>query len=241
MSGPYVIVWDLDGTLGEFSRLNDRSASAEPVTVRLRPGLEAALRQLSKAGFIHTALTLATPMYAELALRGTGLRSLFARVDGLGQRKKGDAAGIAEALGIEDQQRPHRMFFVGDHPWNDAPRDSRIVFHLEPLALARHADELVRLVLHLRDLGAGSLRQGFDRLRKRSWWRRLWSWRKERTGTPVYRRVTGLGRVVLVQRPQEAPVIGFPDGVSQPLEADERQFVPGPITAEVQAEFLRQS
>ena len=236
MSGPHVIVWDLDGTLGEFSGLNGLGESVEPVSVRLRPGLEAALRQLSAAGFVHTLLTLATPLYAELALRGTGLRPLFTRVEGLGQRHKGDAAGVAQAMGMTEEERPHRLLFVGDHPWSDSPQDPRVVFHLEPLALIRPADELVRLVLHLRDLGAGSLRHGFDCLRSQSWRRWLWPW-GEAAGRPVYRRVAGLGRVVLVQRPDEAPVIGFPDGVRRPAETEERCFVPGPITMVVQAEM----
>src|SRR5262245_10675786 len=128
----YVIVWDLDNTLGEFTALHVQGECPSPVAVRVRPGLAGALRQLSEAGFVHTLLTLATPLYAEMVLRATGLRPFFSRVDGFGQRGKGDAAGLGNVFGLTAEQRPHRMIFIGDHPLFDEPRDPRVVFHLEP-------------------------------------------------------------------------------------------------------------
>jgi hypothetical protein len=221
----YVIVWDLDGTLGDFSALLNHRNSTEPVTLRVRPGLADALRTLADAGFVHTLLTLATPRYAELALAGAGLRSFFTRVEGVGQRDKGDAAGVGGALGLSEEDRPHRMLFVGDHPHYDEPRDRRVVFHLEFCALSRPACELQNLILNLRDGGNGSIRGGFDRLlRQVPWWRRLW--RRPRPGTPLPRSVPGVGDVVLFDRADGCPVVGFRDAPAASAKASEHRFVP---------------
>ncbi|MCI0458568.1 MAG: HAD family hydrolase, partial [Gemmataceae bacterium] len=91
MGTPYLIVWDLDNTVGEFDELQRADGNPEGVWVLVRPGLAEALALLTREGFTHSLLTLASPRYAELALRGTGLRDSFARVEGFGQRGKGDA------------------------------------------------------------------------------------------------------------------------------------------------------
>src|SRR5262245_7294465 len=105
----FVLVWDLDDTLGNFHVLTDTRRWTEPATVHLRPGIAAVLERLSAEGFVHTVLTLASSAYAELALRGTGLRHHFAEVSGVGQRHKGDADGIAQTFGIAPEECPHRM------------------------------------------------------------------------------------------------------------------------------------
>ena len=95
MASPaYLIVWDLDRTLGVFDGLEKLRAVNERAQVELRPGIGASLDRLSREGFSHTVLTLATPDYAELALRGTGLRHHFLEVACQGQRPKGDVEGI---------------------------------------------------------------------------------------------------------------------------------------------------
>jgi hypothetical protein len=230
----HVIVWDLDNTLGDFSALTGQGESSQPVRVRLRPGLEAVLHELAGAGFEHTLLTLATPAYAEAVLRGTGLRRFFARVEGLGMRGKGDAAGLGAALGIPENQRPHRMVFVGDHPLFDEPQDPRVVFHLEPCALTRPAADLGRLVLHLRETGGGSLRQGFERVcGARTGWRALWPFGRDREGVPVRRTVPGVGNLVMVRRVEGCPVIGFAS-LPEPAEAaGECEFVPAQQLAQL--------
>src|SRR5262245_15009586 len=92
----FIVVWDLDRTLGEFSALERvRPDDGANVTVWLRPGIHDALARLSGEGFSHVALTLATPTYAAMALRGTGLDVHFIEIAGAGQRRKGDALGIA--------------------------------------------------------------------------------------------------------------------------------------------------
>lgn len=241
MRTPHVIVWDLDGTLGEFAILTEKSESTEPVSLRVRPGLPEALRRLTEAGFLHTVLTLATPLYAEVVLRGTGLRPYFLRVEGLGQRGKGDAEGIGDSLGIPDDDRPHRMLFVGDHPLFDAPQDPRVVFHLEPCGLARSADDLARLVLHLRDRGGGSLRRGFDRLAQTGpWWRRAWPFRPRMNGEPLRRVVPEVGELMLARRSDGPPVIGFAEYPHPSAEPVEHSFVPAELTAQVMAEQVKE-
>jgi hypothetical protein len=221
----YLIVWDLDGTLGDFSALLNRGNSTEPVTLRVRPGLADTLRELADAGFAHTLLTLATSRYAELALAGAGLRPFFSRVEGVGQRDKGDAAGLGSAMGLSEEDRPHRMLFVGDHPHYDEPRDRRVVFHLEFCTLSRPARELQNLILNLRDGGNGSIRGGFDRLlRQVPWWRQLL--RRPRPGTPLPRSVPGVGDVVLFDRANGCPVVGFRDPPGVSAKASEHRFVP---------------
>lgn len=158
----FVVVWDLDDTLGSFNSLTDTRRWSQRATVHIRPGIREALERLSAEGFVHTVLTLASPAYAELALRGTGLRRHFAEVAGVGQRKKGDVEGIASAFGIPPEEWPHRILFIGDHPMYDPPRSPEVVFHLEVHALDRPAGDLAELILTLRDHGGGSLRRGFD-------------------------------------------------------------------------------
>jgi len=193
----YVVVWDLDRTLGLFDPL----ASAPPneaVTVYLREGIAQALEQLSAMGFTHTVLTLASPRYADIALRGTGLRDHFVEVSGVGERAKGDAEGIGDKLGIAGDERGDRMFFVGDHPIFDAPQDARVVFHLEPNALHRRAQSVVSLVGTLRELGSGSLRAGFDAMLG------------DRTGVKAHHIAhDGVGDLLLIPRTQQCPVICF--------------------------------
>jgi hypothetical protein len=238
VTDPYVIVWDLDLTLGDFSAMSGQSDDAAPVTVRVRPGIAEALHALSGAGFLHTVLTLATPLYAEIVLRGTGLRQFFVRVEGLTQRIKGDAAGIGDALGVRESERPHRMLFVGDHPLFDAPQDPRVLFHLEPFALSRPAADLTRLVLHLRDSGGGSLRQGFDRLvRQRRWWQRLWPLGdKGASDKPVHRSLPGIGDLLLLACEERCQVIGFEKAPEPAHPSAQHQFVPDEVAAQVLAE-----
>ena len=51
MTRPYVIVWDLDGTIGVFKALNHSIGADTPVSVEIRPGMAETLQKLSRAGF----------------------------------------------------------------------------------------------------------------------------------------------------------------------------------------------
>ena len=218
MPSPFVIVWDLDHTLGAFDTL-EGAQPRDPVTVELRPGIDEALTQLSQEGFSHTVLTLATPTYAEIALRGTGLRDHFIEVAGAGQRNKGDVEGIAHLLDMKLSDCPHHMLFVGDHPLMDAPRGGGgVVFHVELDALSRPADDLLALVLALRDSGDGSLARGFDAL--------------ARQGEPAdgMRRLAldGVGRLLLMPSEHNPPVVAFEEAGSHSSTAV--TFEPGAVT-----------
>jgi hypothetical protein len=238
VSDPYVIVWDLDGTLGDFEALHARGECSEPITVKVRPGMAEALRTLTEEGFVHTLLTRAAPLYAEVALRAAGLRPFFVRVEGAGQRGKGDAVGIAETFGLAERHRPHRMFFVGDLPVFDEPRDPRIVFHLEPCFLSRSAVEVARLVLHLREVGGGSLRQGFDLLANPIRW---WQWVIPLTprmpiDRPVRCSVPAVGQLVLMVRKDGCPIVVFENPAEPAMTPTEHSFVPAEVIALVRAE-----
>ena len=240
MGQRHVIVWDLDGTLGDFTELEKHPKSAQPIRLQLRPGLDAALRQLSAAGFIHTVLTVGTKQYASLVLHGTGLAGHFALIEGRDERPKGDAAGIAAHLGIAEADRPHCMFFVGDRLLFDQPEDPRVVFHLELWALTRPAEELTRLLLHLRDLGCGSVRQGFDRIgRNKIGWRRYWPWAKPMpVGKPVRRALPRLAPLLFLARGEECPVIGFEKPPEQETAAQECLIVPAEVEARLSPSSL---
>jgi hypothetical protein len=231
---PYVIVWDLDGTLGDFSALEKQADANEPVRILVRAGLAEALRDLSAAGFVHTLLTVASHRYAEIVLRGTGLTPYFDRVEGRGERGKGDAAGIGTLLGLPENAWPDQMLFVGDRLMFDEPQDPRIVFHLELCALTRSADDLRRLVLHLRDRGGGSLRCGFDRLgSERTGWKKFWPWTGPLpVGKPVRRSVAGVGDLVLAVRAEGCPVIGFEKPPELSYPASEHLLVPASFQPE---------
>jgi hypothetical protein len=225
----HVIVWDLDGTVGDFEALV-KSSSDAPVRVKTRPGLAATLRSLHAAGFAHSLLTMATPTYAAIALRGTGLFEAFERVEGQGQRRKGDAAGVAAAFGIPAEEMPHRLIFVGDRMVFDEPDHPQVVFHLEPFALVRPAQQLERLVVRLRDAGGGSLHEGFRALglgpRR---WQRLWRRSPLAVGKAARRDVVGLGPLVLLKRQDECPVIGYERGPLPVAAADEHTIIPAQV------------
>jgi hypothetical protein len=229
----HVIVWDLDGTLGDFTELERQPKSIEPICLQLRPGLDKALRQLSAAGFIHTVLTVATKPYADLVLHGTGLADHFALVEGRSERPKGDAAGIAAHFGIAEADRPHGMFFVGDRLMFDQPADPQIVFHLELWALTRPAEELARLLLHLRDLGNGSVRQGFDRIgRNRIGWRRYWPWSEAMpVDKPVRRTLPRVAPLLFLARTEDCPVIGFEKPPEPESAPEECRMIPTDVEA----------
>jgi hypothetical protein len=235
---PHVIVWDLDLTLGRFDGLVRRQDGAEPVPVAVRPHLAEALAALGTAGFRHALLTLATPLYADLALRGTGLRDHFTLVEGLGQRGKGDAVGVGAALGVAEADLPHRLLFVGDHPVNDEPRDPRVLFHLEVFAMSRSAKDLAALALALRDLGGGSLREGFEELGRRApWWRRLWRFGPSLpTDRPVRRSLPGLPPLLLMHRREDCPVIAFARPPDPAVPATETSFVPAAVVSPLRTE-----
>ena len=104
MGQRHVIVWDLDGTLGDFTELEKHPKAAHPIPLQLRPGVREALRQLTAAGFIHTVLTVATKQYADLVLHGTGLAEQFALIEGRSERPKGEKPGTCS-------------HFVAKAPW----------------------------------------------------------------------------------------------------------------------------
>jgi FMN phosphatase YigB (HAD superfamily) len=196
---PYVIVWDLDRTIGLFDAL-EHPRGAREVTVALRPGIREAVAELDRLGFKQTVLTLASERYAEIALRGSGLHDAFVEVACAHQRKKGDAEGIARLLGIPAEERQHRMLFVGDHPLFDVPNDNDVVFHLEPNALRRHAKHVVALATTMRDAGGGSLGRGFAHL--------LGAAKRTKDGIHGLAHDV-LGTVLMVRPPDRCPVICF--------------------------------
>jgi hypothetical protein len=175
-------------------------------------------------------LTMATPEYADLALRGTGLREYFERVEGQGQRRKGDVAGLASVFGIPPAEAPSQILFVGDRLVFDEPDDPEVVFHFEPFALARPADQLERLVVHLRTAGNGSLREGF---RKIGLGARKWYQLRPRpplpVGKPCQRYVRGLGSLILCERQNECPIIGYEETPPPGTNAEEHCFVPAQV------------
>jgi hypothetical protein len=238
MGIPRVIVWDLDGTLGNFDPLEKNWTSNSAITVATRPGLAKALQALGRAGFVHSLLTLATPAYAAVALRGTGLHEHIARVEGQGQRKKGDVAGLATAFGITATEAPARMLFVGDRMIFDEPDHPEVVFHLEPFALTRPAHELERLVLRLREAGAGSIREGFRALGTggRKKWYHVRRQASLPAGRPAQRHVRGLGSLLLFERRGECPVIGYERAPAPAAAAEEHCFIPAVVRGKDGAE-----
>ncbi len=229
-----LIVWDLDDTLGDFRALEGARAADAPVRIRSRPGIAGSLRALGRAGFDHAVLTTAAPLYAEVALRGAGLREFFARVEGRGQRRKGDAAGVAAGFGIAPCELADRVLFVGDRLDFDEPDDPEVVFHLEPWALTRPAAELTRLVLHLRRAGRGSIRDGFRRFGQGAGSWRVWKRRPPMpVGQAVLRRADGLGPLALLERAGACPVVGFAEPPAAGAVAGEHEVIPSRVAAEV--------
>lgn len=249
MTRPYVIVWDLDGTIGVFKALNHSIGADTPVSVEIRPGMAETLQKLSRAGFVHTVLTLATPTYAEAALRGTNIRSYFDRVEGRGQRGKGDAAGLGDVFGLTPAERPERMLFIGDIPFYDQPADVNVVFHLETV-VSRPADDFARLVLGMRDAGRGSIRRGFEAfvrfgLRGEPGTVPGEEPDSDRTlpiGRLVRSDVQGVGPLLMCLPENSCPIVGFGDGL-EAGRGEQHHFVPtavlGPGEAGTPGEWPR--
>lgn len=227
MIEPYVIVWDLDGTLGEFSALEGNCDADEPVEISVRPGLSECLMSLSSLGIKHTVLTMASPIYAELALRGAGVRQHFTRVECMGQRRKGDVLGISGDFGIPATAVGDRILFVGDRMPFDEPDHPDVVFHLELCATIRPADRFERLVLLLLDAGQGSFRVGFRKLvatKQRRW---LFGWqRKEPAAKPIQLKLRDMDDLLLFERIGACPVIGYEKPPAPPVVIDRRRFIP---------------
>ena len=228
MDRKHLLVWDLDGTLGDFSALQNCTDLRQSIEVRLRPGIRACLDTLGAAGFSHTLLTLGQTQYAETVLRGCGLRDAFACVEGHDRRAKADADGLAKLFAISNEQRPHRMLFIGDHPIWDAAEDPRIVFHFEPYGLTRSAQTLAALIFHLRKKGKGSLCLGFDQVLGGRWgWRRLPLLGGKNSSAQVQQRtIPGIGSLQLAQRPQAGPIIAFAAPSEPPIESEQVCFIP---------------
>jgi hypothetical protein len=232
----YLLVWDLDGTIGDFGALEGDWTLDSPVRIRIRPGMAEALQALGRAGFLHTLLTTSALLYAEIALRAAGLRDLFARLECRGQRPKGDAAGVAAAFAIPPRDRAARVLFVGDRLDFDEPDDPEVVFHLEPWALARPAAQLARLVEHLRETGGGSIREGFRRVgRGPRRWQLLFRRPPVVVGETVERQVAGLGLLLLLERSGKCPVIGFGEPPAGTVTASEHEVVPARVAAALAA------
>lgn len=224
-----ILVWDLDLTLGEFDSLSRLHDVDREVTVRLRPGIGDALGRLADAGFVHVVLTAASPPYAELALRATGLRDRFAEVSGRGQRFKGDVLGIASAHGVPQERVGDRVLFVGDQPLIDAPTHKGTVFHFEPRALSRSAGEFEALVHRLLDQGDGSLYRGFESLL-------MGADAHPIGGEPAWRvRADGLPDLLLAHTDEGVPVSVFEHPPAEPREAEMVRFIPAEFLSELPA------
>ncbi|MBW2533643.1 MAG: hypothetical protein JRI55_19295 [Deltaproteobacteria bacterium] len=197
----FLIVWDLDHTIGVFDAMAHVATAYDSVTIELRSDMDRTLTRLTEEGFSHTVLTLASRTYAEVILRATGLRDHFLEVSGMGERSKGDAEGIARKFGIPVEECHDRMLFVGDHPLFDVPQDRRVVFHFEPHPLRRSAAAVAELALTLRERGNGSLRAGFDELA-----------RPERGPSGIsHVTVDGVGPLVFARRDDGCPIVAFDD------------------------------
>ncbi|MBL8194185.1 MAG: HAD family hydrolase [Blastocatellia bacterium] len=224
MKEPYLLVWDLDGTIGNFEKLEKYRENLP--TVEARPEIAPALEILSKIGFIHTVLTMATSTYAEIALKATGLRHFFAKVEGQGQRLKGDVIGIANDFGINPKNYAHKIMFIGDRMLFDEPRHSEVIFHLERFALTRPASQLQILVETLLKQGNGSLREGFLSIGRGSKkWYQFAKLPPIEVGVPIQRKLPKLDPLLLLERVQECPVITFENPPNPPATSSKHQAI----------------
>lgn len=232
MFNPHIIVWDLDDTIGDFHALEDNCESNSVVSVFTRPGLITTLETLRQLGFINSLLTMATSVYAEIALWGTGLYDLFDRIECRGQRRKGDVEGIATAFGIDTKDCPHQIIFIGDKMVFDEPDNPNVVFHLEPFAMNRPAIELQHLILYLRAVGNGSFREGFSAiLRENRKWYRFFRPISTPMDKPIIRSVPTVGELVLMERNNACPVIGFYKFPNRGNTPDEHKIIPIAVLA----------
>jgi hypothetical protein len=222
-----VLVWDLDKTLGFFEPLYKSWDRDQPVTIQFRPGIIDTLENLNKQGFTHRLLTLASLPAAQMVLGAAGIRDLFVAIEGIGNRGKGDVSGIGRAHNLTEKQWPHNMLFIGDHPFNDAPVDLRVVFHLEIHALSRPAKQLESLILQLRERGHGSIRRGFDAIEggSKKWWP-FWKRQSYHSNKPTLRQLPGIEPLALMNGPKICPIIAFERAPEEPQKPEDCTFVP---------------
>lgn len=167
---PRGIAWDLDHTLvGVAPSSLDRFASLPmsgdlASTLEARPGLHAALAELTVRGYTHYVTTGATRAYAERALRSAGIERHFAGIFpgddidvGLGKRYR----PVARALGLSDEAARERMIVVGDVVYDQPADISGLVFLQQPDGFRQDARTVSDVIGLLEDLGAGSLQAGY--------------------------------------------------------------------------------
>lgn len=224
-----ILVWDLDKTLGFFEPLYKHWDPDSPVTIQFRPGILDLIRQLHKKGFTHRLLTLASPRAAHLILEAAGVRDLFFKIEGIGQRGKGDVAGIALEHGVPEHQWPHQFLFIGDHPFNDCPVDKRVIFHLEINALERPASQLGGLIDALIERGQGSFIRGYQSIASAVPWWKFWQRPAFQVNQAMIRSLPGLDPLALMNGPSINPLIAFENEPLNPQEPDLLTFTPNQI------------
>lgn len=238
MTDSPILVWDLDKTLGFFEPLYKHWTPDLPVTIQFRPGIIETLRRLKEQGFTHRLLTLASPRAAHLILEAAGLSDLFFAIEGIGDRGKGDVEGIGAEHGLKKDQWPHQLLFIGDHPFNDCPRDLRVVFHLEINALERPAKQLEGLINELMNRGSGSFSRGYRAIAADCSWWRFWNWPVFQGNQPMLRTVAGIDPLALMTGPKINPIIAFEKEPIEPAAPDLLTFIPSRIQIPKKPESL---
>jgi len=164
-----VICWDLDETLGSFTRIAWHMQEIKPERwmspVLIRRGLKPLLRTLTHEGFTHVVTTSGMQEYAEQALTRTGLRHYFLEVYGR-ESVSLDRWGkyyqcVADRMGFSEYDMRSRALVIGDAP-GDQPMDiAGLVFlHLSPRVGVEVVKPLTETLLRN---GEGSFLEGFER------------------------------------------------------------------------------
>ncbi|MEW6036478.1 MAG: HAD family hydrolase [Candidatus Micrarchaeota archaeon] len=143
---PRYICWDLDETLGYFRP----GKKSEPLK-----GLKPLLERLQGEGMRHVVTTASPRIYAEAALRRTGLRgyidAIFPDEVVVPKNVHKRYLPVAKSLGIDRYYAPDRMLVIGNDVMGgrDAPEDLPLVTILFPDAIKYHASVLGTLIVAL--------------------------------------------------------------------------------------------
>ncbi|MDF1664008.1 MAG: hypothetical protein P1V97_19720, partial [Planctomycetota bacterium] len=121
------------------------------------------------------------------------------------------------------------MLFIGDHPFNDCPRDLRVVFHLEINALERPALQLERLIQELQKRGNGSFIRGYKAIAADCSLWRFWNWPVFQSNQPMLRTVSGIDPLALMTGPKINPILAFEKEPIERAAPDLLTFTPSQL------------
>jgi len=160
--GPF-IGYDLDNTLGTFTRLRPDTPKGTPEELGVRPNLIPLLNEVTRRGGLNMVTTGGTLEYAHRVLRQTDLAPYFHEVFGKDDTDAGHGknyTAVRRSLGLTELEEAEKLLVTGDIRY-DQPAQNESVFVWHPDGYQFDASVLHKVIFNLFDTGNGNFQQGF--------------------------------------------------------------------------------